>query len=201
MASEDLPANGPDPSATKPELRRTFRAARAAYVAGLAPGERAALEAGLAAILAAHLPPGAIAAYHAVADEIDPAGLDRPQALPRVVRGQRLMFHAGPRAACHPGALGIPEPSPDAPRVEPDIVLVPLLGIDPTGTRLGYGGGYYDRTLGALRTARPVFAVGVAWDMQLVASLPVDPWDARLDALATPTRWLTFAARSPTSPE
>ena len=191
MASEDLPANGhggpADPA--KPELRRRLRAARAAYVAALPPGERAALEMALRAVLDAHLPPGAVAAYHAVGDEIDPRGLARPLAFPRTVRGAPLTFHAAPLAACRPGALGIPEPAANAPRVTPRVVLVPLLAVDRSGTRLGQGGGYYDRTLAALRAAGPVLAVGVAWDMQQVDRLPADQWDEPLDALATPSGW------------
>ncbi len=201
MASEDLPANGhggpadpatADNSVTKARLRRELRAARTAYVATLDPGERATLMAALANILAQHLPPGAVAAYCAVGAEIDPSGLDRPLALPRSVRGQPLTFHAVRRSDCRPAAFGIHEPAADAPAVIPDIVLVPLLAVDSRGTRLGYGGGFYDRTLAALRAKRRVLAVGVAWDMQRVAALPADPWDERLDALATPSGWHDF---------
>ena len=169
---------------------------RADYVAALDDAARSRLETALVAVLDRHLPAGVVAAYHAVGDEIDPGGLERALALPRVVRGAPLTFHRAPRAACRPGALGIPEPDAAAPPVTPDIVLVPLLGVDRGGTRLGQGAGYYDRTLAALRATRPVLAVGVAWDCQRVDPLPADPWDAPLDALATPSGWYRFACRS-----
>ena len=196
MASEDLPANGhggpADPA--KAALRQQLRAARATYVARLLPPERAALEATLATILTARLPSGRVAAYHPVGTEIDARGLAVPLAFPRTVRGAVLTFHA-PSAGWRPGTLGIPEPPSGAPLVEPEIVLVPLLGVDRYGTRLGQGGGYYDRTLAALRARRPVLAVGVAWDVQVVDTLPADPWDEPLDALATPSGWRKFPRR------
>jgi 5-formyltetrahydrofolate cyclo-ligase len=202
MASEDLPANGhggpADPTVavranpTKAELRRELRAARAAFVATLGPAERAALNTTLADVLADHLPPGIVAAYCAVGAEIDPSALARPVALPRAVRGQPLTFHAASRSECRPSRFGVPEPAADAPAVVPDIVLVPLLGVDPRGIRIGYGGGFYDRTLATLRAKRRVLAVGVAWEMQRIGALPADPWDERLDALATPSGWVDF---------
>ncbi len=70
---------------------------------------------------------------------------------------------------------------------------MPLLAVDRRGTRLGQGGGHYDRTLATLRAAGPVLAVGMAWDCQLVDALPTDPWDEPLDALATPSGWRDFA--------
>jgi len=198
MASEDLPANGhggpadpkPEP---KPALRRRLRAERAAFIASLTALDRAGLEAALAEVLAANLPRGIVAGYHAVGSEI---GLGQAVIAlhPRVVRDGPLTFHTGPVTATTAVAgLGtIAEPPATAPRGTPDIVLVPLLAIDRRGTRLGQGGGHYDRTLAALRAAGPVLAVGVAWDCQLVDVLPADPWDAPLDALATPSGWHDF---------
>jgi 5-formyltetrahydrofolate cyclo-ligase len=177
MASEDLPANGHGgPADPKPVLRRERRAARRAYVAGLGPEERDGLETALADHLAASLPPGLVAGYDAMGSEIGLHRVARAFLLPRVVDGGPLTFHAGP----------------DGPAVTPDIALVPLLAVDRRGTRLGQGGGHYDRTLAALRATRPVLAVGVAWDMQIVDHLPADPWDAPLDALATPSGWRDF---------
>ena len=202
MASEDLPANGHGGPAdlAKAKLRRTLRAARASFVDALPPFERATLEAALVAVLAGRLPAGVVAAYHAIGDEVDIRGVARPLVYPRTVHGRPLTFHAAPLAECRAGALGIPEPAADAPEYVPDVVLVPLLGVDRIGTRLGQGGGHYDRTLAALRAVRPVLAVGVGWDLQLVDRLPADPWDAPLDALATPSGWLTFGGRWPMSP-
>lgn len=185
MASEDLPANGhggpADPA--KSELRRTLRAARRAYVAGLDGDARDRLETELAVRLAAHLPPGVVAGYRAIGSEIGLGRVARVALFPRVVAGGPLAFDACPGAEA----------------AMPDIVLVPLIAVDRAGTRLGQGGGHYDRTLAALRAVRPVLAVGVAWDRQIVAALPADRWDEPLDALATPSQWLTFPARSPIS--
>ncbi len=181
MASEDLPANGhggpADPNG-KPKLRRALRAARAAYVARLDVDERTRLEAGLAHMLAQHLPSGIVAGYCAAGSEIGLGGVKRVTLLPRVIPGQPLGFHAGPALpALDVVGLGrIAEPPADAPRGEPDILLVPLLAVDDRGTRLGQGGGHYDRTLAALRARRRVLAVGVGWDMQrveLAAARPV----------------------------
>ncbi len=197
MASEDLPANGhggpADPA--KPALRRALRAARAAYVAGLTAAERQHLEAALADVLADRLPPGIVAGYHAIGSEIGLAGVTRVALLPRVVPGGPLAFHAGPGLPGTPVAgLGrLVEPPAEAAVGVADIFLVPLLAVDRQGTRLGQGGGHYDRTLAALRARRPVLAVGVGWDMQRVDALPRDPWDMPLDAVATPSGWHDFA--------
>ncbi|MDX3907070.1 MAG: 5-formyltetrahydrofolate cyclo-ligase [Pigmentiphaga sp.] len=86
-----------------------------------------------------------------------------------------------------PGAYRIPEPQ-DAPPRTPDIVLVPTLGFTVDGDRIGYGGGYYDRTLAALRaTGRPLLALGVSYACgQLPPDVHVpEPHDMRLDAIVT----------------
>jgi 5-formyltetrahydrofolate cyclo-ligase len=69
--------------------------------------------------------------------------------------------------------------------VEPEVLIVPLLAFDARGYRLGYGGGFYDRTLEGLRAKGPVLAVGFAFAAQEVAELPVEPTDQRLDAVVT----------------
>ena len=176
MASEDLPANGHGgPADPKPALRRTLRAARVAFVAGLNSAEREALEAAVAAVLAAHLPPGIVAGYDAIGSEIGLHHVARATLLPRVTGAAPLAFvDRQGRAA------------------RPDIVLVPLLAVDRHGTRLGQGGGHYDRTLAALRADTAVLAVGVGWDVQVIDALPAEPWDAPLDAVATPSGWRAF---------
>lgn len=82
-------------------------------------------------------------------------------------------------------AHNVSEPSSSAPVGVPDAVLVPLLAFDARGYRLGYGGGYYDRTLMALRRRGPILVVGVAYAAQEVSSLPSDSHDERLDMIAT----------------
>jgi len=83
------------------------------------------------------------------------------------------------------GVWGIREPKPDAPEVEPVILLVPLAAFDRTGNRIGYGAGYYDMTINRLRALKPVAAVGLAYAAQEVAAVPVTPRDARLDLVLT----------------
>lgn len=84
-----------------------------------------------------------------------------------------------------PGAFRIMEPMAEAPLAQPDILLVPLLAFDEAGWRLGYGGGFYDRTLAALRDAAPVIAIGVGYAGQKMDSVPHDVYDQRLDWLVT----------------
>lgn len=72
----------------------------------------------------------------------------------------------------------------------PDILITPLLGWDRAGWRLGYGGGFYDRTLEGLRAAKPTRAIGFAFAAQEVPNVPMEPTDQRLDAMATETEIL-----------
>jgi len=176
----------------KRTLRIAALAARSRYVATLSPPERAALERALADRLRPHLA-GIVASYAAFRDEIDPNAFMPAETVlwPRVVAaGLPLDFHACAAEALVPGKGQLREPLPSMPQQDPDTVLVPLLTVDRDGYSLGYGGGYYDRTLAALRQRRAVFAIGCAWDMQLVERVMREPWDERLDAIATPTRWL-----------
>ena len=81
---------------------------------------------------------------------------------------------------------GIREPGSQARVLEPDVLLVPLLAFDRSGHRLGYGGGYYDRTLRDLRRRRPIVAVGLAFGCQEVDAVPHLDYDERLDWVLTP---------------
>lgn len=144
-----------------------------------------------------------VSAYYPVGSEIDPrplyaALLARGLAggLPVVAgKGKPLRFRRWrPGEALVPGVLGIGVPPSDAPEVEPDLLLVPLLAFDRRGYRLGYGGGFYDRTLAVLRERGKVLAVGVGFADQEVASVPSGPGDQRLDGIATERgAWLVGA--------
>jgi 5-formyltetrahydrofolate cyclo-ligase len=105
-------------------------------------------------------------------------------ALPRIVaKGAPLAFHLWREGdALIAGRHGIAEPDAGAPAAAPQILLVPLLAFDPAGHRLGYGGGYYDRTLAALEN---VTAIGVAYAGQEVPDLPRQEHDRRLNFLVT----------------
>ena len=138
--------------------------------------------------------PGVIAGYRAVGAEFDPwpvmqafAKAGARLALP-VGTGETspLVFRAWAEGdALAPDTFGIPAPTPDAPVVEPDLILAPLLAFDRRGGRIGQGGGHYDRTLEALRARRPVFVLGLAYAGQEVASIPLEAHDQRLDAILT----------------
>ncbi len=77
---------------------------------------------------------------------------------------------------------------------DPEILIVPLVAFDAQGGRLGYGGGFYDRTLEMLRAKRPTLAIGFAFDAQQAAGLPLEPTDQRLDLVVTESRVLSFPA-------
>lgn len=77
--------------------------------------------------------------------------------------------------------------------VEPEVMIVPMLAFDGRGYRLGYGGGFYDRTLEGLRAKGPVLAVGFAFAAQEVAEVPTDAFDQRLDAVVTERGVTVFA--------
>jgi 5-formyltetrahydrofolate cyclo-ligase len=108
-------------------------------------------------------------------------------AFPRVTaKGEALAFHlwhAGRMLS--PGAFGIPEPSPDWPLATPRALLVPLLAFDSEGFRIGYGGGFYDRTLAELSEKGQVLAIGIAFAGQRVEHIPRDVNDRRLDMVVT----------------
>jgi 5-formyltetrahydrofolate cyclo-ligase len=142
------------------------------------------------------LPPGAVVAgYWPLAGELDP----RPLLLDAAARGLRLamprMQGKGLPLAFHhwsegeplvPGPFRVMEPEAGAPLAHPDLVLAPLLAFDRRGHRLGYGAGFYDRTLAALRRRHPeLVAIGIAFAAQEVAEVPVDEGDEPLDGVLT----------------
>jgi 5-formyltetrahydrofolate cyclo-ligase len=83
------------------------------------------------------------------------------------------------------GQWGIREPAADTPQVDPDILLVPLAAFDRHGHRIGYGAGYYDLTINALRGKKPVIAIGLAFAVQEIPRVPATQRDARLDLVLT----------------
>jgi 5-formyltetrahydrofolate cyclo-ligase len=137
---------------------------------------------------------GCISGFMPLKSEISPIPLMRKLAdagfrlaLPVVVgRGKPLVmrvFAFGDPLAS--GVWGIREPKPDAPEVFPDVLLVPLLAFDRRGNRIGYGGGYYDLTITALRGRQPILAAGIAFAEQEQKKVPAGPRDARLDLVLT----------------
>jgi 5-formyltetrahydrofolate cyclo-ligase len=176
----------------KTELRAGAKARRD----GLPAAERQAAAAAIAArAFPVAVPLGAIiAGFMPLQSEISPLPLMQKLAaagarlgLPAIAgRGRALIMRAYEFGApLDRGQWGIREPKPDAPEVEPDIVLVPLLAFDRRGFRLGYGAGYYDMTIHGLRARKPVTAVGIAFAAQEVPTIPTTPRDERLDLVLT----------------
>jgi len=103
-------------------------------------------------------------------------------------RTRPLLFRAwAPGDAMDRAVWGIAEPKADRAELEPDVLIVPLLAFDRRGWRLGYGGGFYDRTLRHLRARKAVTAVGIAFDEQEVDAVPHLDYDERLDWVLTPS--------------
>jgi 5-formyltetrahydrofolate cyclo-ligase len=111
-------------------------------------------------------------------------------ALPIIVgREEPLMFcRWSPGDGLRRGDFGVSQPDSGSPAVVPDIVIVPMLGFDASGNRLGYGGGYYDRTLVRLRGNPGTLSVGVAFDEQECDKIPLDAKDVPLNMIMTDRR-------------
>lgn len=178
-----------DPRAAKAALRDTMRRLRP----GLATIE--ATQAVCARLLA-ELPPlgGPLAGFWPIGSELDVRPVLRHVAETGGVaalpvsgpRGTPLVFRSwDPRIPLVTGRYGIAEPDGTRPEVVPSVVLVPLLAFDRRGMRLGYGAGYYDRTLARLRQAGRVLAVGVAFAGLEVPEVPADGTDQPLDWIVT----------------
>jgi 5-formyltetrahydrofolate cyclo-ligase len=178
------------------ELKKTIRRDAIARRDALPAGERAAAAATIAArpFPLAIMPGAIVSGFSPLKSEINPVPLLRKLAdggarlaLPVVAgKGKPLIMRAW--AFGEPldsGVWGIREPKPEAPEVAPDILLVPLLAFDRGGHRIGYGAGYYDMTIAKLRALKPVTAVGIAFAVQEIGSVPVTPRDARLDLVLT----------------
>jgi 5-formyltetrahydrofolate cyclo-ligase len=195
---------------TLDDEKRNWRTAMRQRRAAIAPAERATATVALVEIWRREQPvltphpdgrPAVIAGFWPKGDEIDVCPLltalhdnGYAVALPATpAEAGPLAFRVWtPASRLATGAFGISEPAPDATPAEPDALLIPLLAVDADGYRLGYGGGYYDRTLDALRAHRRVIAIGVAYEAQRVERLPRGPHDHRLDWLLTERRLLAF---------
>jgi 5-formyltetrahydrofolate cyclo-ligase len=176
----------------KAALRRDAAARRDALPADM---RKAAAEAIAARPLPLSVTPHVIVAgFMPLKSEINPLPLMQKLrdagarlALPAIAgRGRPLIMRAWEfGAALDRGQWGIREPKPDAPEVDPDILLVPLLAFDRAGYRIGYGAGYYDMTLNRLRGFKEVTAIGIAFAAQEVPKVPATPRDAPLDLVLT----------------
>ncbi|MGB0497377.1 MAG: 5-formyltetrahydrofolate cyclo-ligase [Rubricella sp.] len=172
----------------KQKARAAARARRRAVDPALGP-----VACGNLVSLLRERPPAILAGYAAIRDELDPApaldalvALGWTIALPRVRAADLPLefLRWEPGDPLEEGRDGIPVPVADRP-LTPDIVITPLLAFDGRRYRLGYGGGFYDRTLARLRATGGVEAIGIAYARQEAASLPTDPHDEPLDAIVT----------------
>ena len=188
---------------------------RSALIAARIKAQSQELEAGAglvtqASALLADVKDRLVAGYIPFKTEIDPRPLMRawaakgaqlclPRTPPKGGEGAGLTFHL-----CDPddpsdlekSAWGVMEPKAHLPQVRPDVVLVPLLGFDRLGNRLGQGQGHYDLTLEALRAEGVVLAVGLAFAAQEVAHIPIEPHDQRLDWIITSIEAYPIATQS-----
>jgi 5-formyltetrahydrofolate cyclo-ligase len=178
------------------QTRRTeVRAQRRAFVRNLSEAERGKLLIALKERVLSVLPSaGIVASYSAIGDEIDPVSVNQAIgeriALPWFADGDAPMLFRKAMEPLEPGPFHIAQPPVDAPVVEPDILLVPLVAADLARNRLGQGKGHYDRAIALLGRRKPIQAIGLAWDVQIVEQLPADRWDVPLDLVVTPTRIL-----------
>lgn len=182
----------------KAALRNQLRTARREHAAALPPEVSALVFARPPSPVLALVPEGAtIGLYRADPGEAPAARYIRyffeaghRVALPRVTtlaKPMQFHLHTDPfgESDLVPGPLGLMQPAADAPIVVPEVLFMPLVGFTEGGDRIGQGGGFYDRFL----AAHPrTIAIGMAWDMQKVDELPLEPHDMKLTAIVTPTR-------------
>lgn len=180
-----------DPSEKAAARQAALAARAAAHAAGAGAARLAAGH--LLELLAPLRSVRTVAGYLPIRSEIDarPAmlaliGVGYRVAVPVVeAPGRPLAFRLWtPGMRTERGAFGVEVPV-EGEAAEPEALLVPLLAFDAAGHRLGYGGGFYDRTIAALRAARAVEAIGLAYAAQEVAEVPRTATDMRLDAIVT----------------
>ena len=187
----------------KRALRREALALRRAVASGVrAAFSRRLAEEGLR--LARLWRPRVVSAFHPLRDEPDTLELlqalaaeDFLTALPVVVgRGSALTFRLWrPGDPTRTGAMSIAEPLETAPAVDPDLLFVPLACFDRRGHRIGYGAGYYDRSLARLRAIKPCMRSASPTGSCEVAAVPNEAHDQRLDAILTDEQTILFSER------
>jgi 5-formyltetrahydrofolate cyclo-ligase len=184
--------------------KRILRGAMLAWRGGLSDEERRAAAMGLVEMWRYEQPveaPIVVSGFWPMAEELDirPLMIELHNqgcqlCLPVVVaKKQPLVFRAWrPGDPLEAGVFGTLHPSPRRAVLEPDALIVPLLAVDEEGWRMGYGGGFYDRTLEVLRGKKRVTAIGVGFNEQLVPDVPHGPGDEKLDWLLTDKRACAF---------
>ena len=181
---------------TKIDLRRLARARRKQFAADRGSALFPTHAPHMSELLALISPQMCVAGYCAMASEANISQLltqiesrGAALALPWIgEQGQDMLFRSWSDAApLDMAADKFLQPLSTADQVAPDIILIPLLGFDRQGNRLGQGAGYYDRALA--RQSDPL-RIGIAWSVQEFEHLPADPWDMPLDAILTEAEWI-----------
>src|SRR6187549_1366812 len=183
----------------KPDMRAAALARRDALSA---PERQAGAEGIASRAFPVSISPGQIVSgFMPMKTELNPLPLMRKLAaagaqlaLPAIDRrGNPLIMRAFKIGdALKGGQWGIREPLPEAPQVNPDILIVPMAAFDRAGHRIGYGAGYYDMTVNALRAKKKVIAMGIAFAAQEITSVPATERDARLDFVLTEREVIDF---------
>ena len=168
------------------DLKSTLR--KQALAARAAGGDDAALTARLLEVLAPHRGK-VLSGYWPMRGEADPrpamAAHTGPVCLPVVTGPARPLLFRAYDGRLEPGGFGTSHPPADSAELVPQVLIVPLAGFDRQGNRLGYGGGFYDRTLQKLRAAGPAIAIGLAYAVQEIRAIPAEPTDQPLDMIVT----------------
>jgi len=182
----------PDIATLKTAVRKqAFAARKFAHAGKLDATARAHLAAYLADLPEFTI----IAGFMPIRTEIDPVPLmaelhkaGKSVSVPVIEgKGKPLRFSRwSPETAMIDGPFGAKIPAVDD-FLEPDVLITPLLAYDARGYRLGYGGGFYDRSFQRLRDLKPITAVGFAYSAQMVPEVPTEATDQRLDAIVTET--------------
>ncbi|PSC02476.1 5-formyltetrahydrofolate cyclo-ligase [Alsobacter soli] len=175
-------------------IRQLALAARARMSAD--DRRRAAVGAGARVLELLGALPGVVGLYVPIGDELNPRWLVETLAS----RGRLLALPCTPRWAAPMvfrrwapgdplvrGRMDVPEPRAEALMVDPDVIVVPPVAFDRRGFRIGYGGGFYDRTLPAMRARKPVAAIGIAFACQECPGVPDEPHDIPMDVVVTET--------------
>jgi 5-formyltetrahydrofolate cyclo-ligase len=179
-------------SDTKQQLRATVRARRrAAHASGAGAAAAALVEVFERSVTLS--PDAVVAGYWPAGSELDVRPLlarlharSHRLVLPMVIeRAAPLVFRVWRPGDPVVERNRVGGPADGAPPLDPDVLLVPLLGFDRSGARLGQGAGHYDRTLPVLRAAKPIRAIGVGYAVQELPSVPTGPYDQKLDAVLT----------------
>jgi 5-formyltetrahydrofolate cyclo-ligase len=188
------------------DTKATLRERALARRTSMAEAERVAATAAIAeragAFIATLRPPrvsvywpiGSECGTQALIEKVDALGT--VVGLPALADGEIIFRRFVPGDRLIAGPFGTSEPPGDAPLVQPDVIVLPVVAFDRQGWRLGYGRGYYDRAISAMHNAgRRPHLLGIAFSVQEVEAIPAEPHDARLDCLVTEKETLNFLAR------